>query len=105
MAKYVRVGPRKLRLVADMVRGQNAKRAEKTLQLTLKRSAKVLRKVLHTAISNAENRGDQDVDNLYIKRICINEGPTFKRWLPRARGSASLIRKRTSHIELILEER
>ena len=104
-SRYLQIPARKLRLVADLVRGKNAKEADRFLGLTLKRGAKIIRKTLRSAISNAENRGDIDIDNLYVKTIFVNEGPTQKRWLPRARGSATNILKRSSHLEMVLEER
>ena len=104
-AKFLRITARKMRLIADLVRGQNAKEAEQKLKFTPKRGARMMAKIIHSAISNAEERGDVDTDNLFIKTVFVNEGPTHKRFLPRARGSASPIFKRTSHVEMILEER
>lgn len=103
-ARYIRISPRKARLVADMIRGKPAEHALKTLLFTPKSAARVLKKVLDSAIANAENQGDIDVDTLYVKKIFIDQGPTWKRYRPRAMGRATLIRKRTSHITIVLDE-
>jgi len=103
-ARYIRISPRKARLVADMIRGKSAEIAVKTLMFTPKSAARILKKVLDSAIANAENQGDIDVDTLYVKRIFIDQGPTWKRFRPRAMGRATQIRKRTSHITIVLDE-
>jgi large subunit ribosomal protein L22 len=104
-ASYLKISAYKLRLVADLIRGENAKQAEIDLRFVPKKGARELRKVLQNALNNAESRGDIDVSNLFIKSICINQGPSAKRFTPRARGMASPILKRTSHVDLVLEER
>ena len=104
-ASYLKITAQKLRLVADVVRGKNAKKAEETLRLMPKRSARILGKLLRNAINIAEGRGDMDSDNLFVKSICVDEGPSQKRFIPRARGSPTKIIKRTSHVNLVLEER
>jgi len=103
-ARFIRIAPRKARLVADMIRGKPAEIALKTLLFTPKSAARVLKKVLDSAIANAENKGDIDVDTLYVKRILIDQGPTWKRYSPRAMGRATLIQKKTSHITIVLDE-
>jgi large subunit ribosomal protein L22 len=103
-ARYIRISPQKARLVADMIRGKAAETALKTLIFTPKSAARILKKVLDSAIANAENKGDIDVDTLYIKKIFIDQGPTWKRYRPRAMGRATLIRKKTSHITIVLDE-
>ncbi len=102
--KNLRRSPRKIRLVADMLKGLSAKEAQNQLKFTLKGSVPNFEKLLKSAISNAENNFGLDKDNLFVKNISVNEGPKLKRWLPRAYGRASLILKRTSNIEIILEE-
>jgi large subunit ribosomal protein L22 len=103
-ARYIRISPRKARLVADIIRGKPAEYAVKMLQFTPKSASKIIRKVLDSAIANAENKGDIDVDTLYVKRIFVDQGPTWKRYLPRAMGRATLIQKKTSHITIVLDE-
>ncbi len=104
VARYVRIAPRKVRLVIDLVRGKKVDEALAILEFTTKRAAKVVKKLIQSAVANAEQNPDVDVDNLYIKRIYADEGPTLKRIRPRAVGRAYLIRKRTSHITVILDE-
>ena len=103
-ARYMRVGPRKARYVVDMVRGRKAEDALNILKFTPRKAARIVHKVLSSAVANAEQRSDIDVDTLYIKRIFVDEGPTLKRWRPRAMGRATRILKRTSHITVILDE-
>ena len=104
VARYIRISPRKVRLVIDLVRGKKVDEALAILEFTPKRAAKVVKKLIQSAVANAEQNPDVDVDNLYIKRIYADEGPTLKRIRPRAVGRAYLIRKRTSHITVILDE-
>lgn len=101
--RYLRIAPRKVRLVADLIRKKSVQEAEAILKFTTKRAALPLLKLLKQAISNAKNL-NLDVKNLYISKILVNEGPKLKRILPRARGHADEIQKKTSHITLILEE-
>lgn len=103
-ARYIRIAPRKARLVADMIRGKPVEKALHTLAFTPKTAARILKKVLDSAVANAENRGDIDVDTLFVKRILIDQGPTWKRYRPRAMGRATLIQKKTSHITIVLDE-
>ena len=102
--KYLRISPRKVRLVADLTRGLSVKVAEANLLHIPKRSCKPLLKLLKSAIANAEHNFGLDKNNLFIKAIRVDEGPALKRWRPRARGAAFPIKKRTSHIFLTLNE-
>jgi len=102
--KYVRIAPRKARYVIDMVRGKKAGEALDTLRFTPRKAARLVHKILSSAVANAEQRPDVDVDSLFIKRIYVDEGPVLKRWQPRAMGRATRILKRTSHITVVLDE-
>ena len=103
--RFVRVGPRKARLVADMIRGKGSEEALNVLTFTKKAVAKILIKLLKSAIANATQKKNIDIDRLYIKKITVDQGPTMKRFQPRALGRATTIRKRTSHINIILDEK
>ena len=103
-AKYIRMSPRKVRLVADIVRGLPTAQALGQLKFANKQATLPLAKLINSAVANATNNFELDKDNLYIKEIKVNEGPTLDRWMPRARGRATPIRKRTSHIDIILAE-
>lgn len=100
--RNVRVSPRKARLVADMIRGERATEALRRLQFCEKKSAAMLTKLLMSAISNAKENNQVDIDELVITRLSVDMGRTLKRYLPRAQGRASNIRKRSSHISLQL---
>jgi large subunit ribosomal protein L22 len=100
---YLRMAPRKVRLVADAIRGKKVKEAKNILAFTTKRAAPALQKLLSSAVNNAKNQFQLDDANLYISRITVDEGPKLKRWMPRARGSVSAIQKKTSHITLVLD--
>lgn len=102
--KFVRVAPRKARLVADLIRGKGSEEALNLLTFTKKTAAKIIIKLLKSAIANATQKKNVDVDRLYIKKITVDQGPTMKRYQPRALGRATQIRKRTSHITIILDE-
>ena len=104
VAKYIRISPQKARLVADVVRGQNVETAITTLRFMPKKAARILRKVLESAVANAEQTETIDVDTLYVKEIQINGGPMLKRFRPRAMGRATRILKRTSHITVVVDE-
>ena len=101
---YLRIAPRKIRLVADMIRRKKVEEAQIILGFAKKRGARPLLKLLNSALANAKNNFQLDADNLYISKITVDEGPKLKRWMPRARGRASEIQKKTSHITLILNE-
>jgi large subunit ribosomal protein L22 len=96
--KFVRLSPMKGRLVADLVRGKKVDEALNILKFSNQKAAGILKKVLDSAIANAENNNGADVDELKISEILVDEGPTMKRTLPRAKGRADRILKRTSHI-------
>ena len=102
-ARYVRIPPRKARLVADLVRGKRVEQALNTLAFTNKAFAKKLTKMINSAVANAQHGTNMDVDTLWIKRIYVDGGPVLKRHRPRAMGRATMIRKRTSHITVILD--
>lgn len=104
VAKYVRISPQKTRLVADVVRGMDADTAITTLRFMPKKAARILRKVIESAVANADQTDSIDVDTLYIKEIQINGGPMMKRFRPRAQGRATRILKRTSHITVVVDE-
>ncbi len=97
-ARFLHIAPRKLRIVADLVRGEPVASAATTLRFTPNRGAKVLDRVLRSAIANAEHNAALDAESLYVSRILVDEGPTLKRFQPRAMGRAGRIRKRTSHL-------
>ncbi|MBA2346097.1 MAG: 50S ribosomal protein L22 [Rubrobacter sp.] len=101
-ARYVRIAPRKARLVADAVRGKSVPEAVSILEFTNKRAAKIVGDVVNSAASNAEHNDDADTDVLFVREIRVDEGPTIKRYRPRAMGRATMIRKRTSHISVKL---
>jgi large subunit ribosomal protein L22 len=103
--KYLRLAPRKARLLVDLVRGRGVEDALGILDATPKRAAKVVAKNLRSAVANAENQQNVDVDRLFIKRAWVDEGPTASRWMPRAQGRATPIQKKTSHITIVLDER
>ncbi len=103
--RFARISPRKARLVADLVRGKRSEEALNILSFTKKASAKILIKLLKSAIANATLKKTIDIDRLYVKQIMVDEGPTMKRFQARALGRATTIRKRTSHIHIILDER
>ena len=102
-ARFIRISPRKIRLVMDQVRGKKAGEAIKVLSFAPQKGAHILKKLIHSAVANAEQNSSVDVDELYIKRIYADEGPILKRWRPRAQGRANRIRKRTSHLTVILD--
>jgi large subunit ribosomal protein L22 len=104
VAKYIRISPQKARLVADVVRGKDVETAITTLRFMPKKVARILRKVLESAVANAEQTETIDVDTLYVKEIQINGGPMLKRFRPRAMGRATRILKRTSHITVVVDE-
>jgi len=105
VAKFVRISPRKIRLVMDQVRGKQVGEALNMLSFAPQRGARILKKLVNSAIANAEQNKGVDVDSLYIRRVYADEGPTLKRWRPRAQGRATSIRKRTSHLTVVLNEK
>jgi len=105
VAKYIRVSPRKIRLLVREIRGKKVEEALNLLAFAPQKGAPILRKLLNSAIANAGQNPDTDVDSLFIKYIFADGGPTLKRFRPRAMGRATRIRKRTSHLTIILDER
>lgn len=102
---YLRIAPRKVRLIADLIRGKSVEEAETLLSFIPNKSALPLVKLLKSAIASAKNNLQLEPANLYISKIMVNEGPKLKRWRPRARGQAYEIQKKTSHIVLVLESK
>lgn len=100
----LRIAPRKTRLIADLIRKKNVKDAERILAFTYKRGVGPILKLLKSAVANAENNFKLKNEDLFIKEIKVDKGITLKRWMPRARGKASRINKRASHITLILNK-
>ncbi len=104
VAKYIRMSPRKVRLVADLIRGMKVDEALNLLKVTPKGSAPVIAKVLKSAVANAGQKEGVDVDTLVVKSIAVDEGPTMKRFRARAMGRGTRILKRMSHIRVTVEE-
>ena len=102
--KFARIAAQKVRLVADQIRGQHVEKALNELAFSTKKSARMIRKVLESAIANAEHNEGADIDELKVLEIAVDEGPTMKRIRPRAKGRASRILKRTSHIRIVVAE-
>ncbi|KAA6184993.1 50S ribosomal protein L22 [Thiohalocapsa marina] len=102
--KYARISAQKARLVADQIRGQHVERALNDLAFSTKKGAAMMRKILESAIANAENNEGADVDELRVVEVQVNEGPTMKRIRARAKGRAARIMKRTSHISVTVAE-
>ena len=100
--KFVRTSPRKIRLVVDVIRGMETIKALDQLKFVNKEAKKPVIKLINSAIANAENNYELDKNNLYIKEIKVDDGPTTYRWMPRAHGRATPLRIRTIHINLIL---
>lgn len=103
-AKFVRISPRKARQVIDLIRGKDIGEAIAVLRNTPKKASHLIEKVLNSAIANAENNYDMIVDDLYVAKAYVDEGPTMKRYRARAMGQASMIRKRTSHITVVVSD-
>jgi ribosomal protein L22, bacterial type len=104
VAKFIRVSPRKTRIVAKNVVGKPVEDAMNILKFTPQKGAEVIRAVMRSALANAEHNANMNVDALVVKEVIVNEGPTWKRFMPRAQGRATSIRKRTSHVTVILAE-
>jgi large subunit ribosomal protein L22 len=105
VAKFVRISPRKARLIMDEVRGKKVDEALHALSFAPQKGARILKKLIDSAVANAEQNSGMDVDSLYVKRIYADQGPVLKRWRPRALGRASRIRKPTSHLTVVLDEK
>jgi large subunit ribosomal protein L22 len=104
-SRFARTSAQKARLVVDMIRGKSVESALGILEFTPKRAASIVIKTLKSAVANAEHGQRVDVDKLYVKSVWVDEGPTAKRFLPRAHGRATPIFKRTSHITVVVDER
>ena len=102
---YARLSPQKTRLVVDMVRGKGVQEALSLLKFSPQKAAAIVSKLVSSAVANAEQKGVSDVDRLYVKTITVDMGPVLKRFLPRAQGRATKIRKPTSHITVVLGEK
>jgi large subunit ribosomal protein L22 len=104
VTRYVRIAPRKARLITELIKGKPVEEALTILRFVPKKAARLVDKTLRSAVANAEQNPNIDVDTLYIKRIFVDGGPTMKRWRARAMGRATKILKRSSHITVILDE-
>ncbi|MBQ3552437.1 MAG: 50S ribosomal protein L22 [Clostridia bacterium] len=104
-ARYIRISSRKVKIVIDLIRGKNVKEAEAILMYTNKAASEPVLKLLRSAMANAENNLGMDLNDLFVAEIYANQGPTLRRFRPRARGRATRIRKRTSHIGIVLDSR
>ena len=105
VAKYVRVSPRKVQIVIDLIRGKQVDDALAILMYTPKSAAPVVEKLLNSAIVNAENNLEMSRENLYVAEVYANQGPTLKRYWARSHGRADLIKKHTSHITIVLDQK
>ena len=105
VAKFVRIAPRKVRIVMNLIRGKDVADAFAILKFTPKRGATLIEKVLKSAVANAENNFDMDADKLFVSTCFVDQGPTIKRYHPRSRGQAFSILKHTSHITVVVSEK
>ncbi|MDO6708915.1 MULTISPECIES: 50S ribosomal protein L22 [unclassified Photobacterium] len=103
--RFARISPQKARLVADLVRGKTVAQALEILTFSNKKAADLVKKVLESAIANAEHNEGADIDDLNVAKIFVDEGPTMKRIMPRAKGRADRILKRSSHITVVVADR
>ncbi len=104
-ARFIRIAPRKARIVMDLIRGKDVDEALSILRFTPKRASAIIEKIVKSAMANAEHNFEMKLDDLFIERAYVDEGPTLRRFRPRAMGRASRINKRTSHITVVLRER
>ncbi|MCB2180719.1 MAG: 50S ribosomal protein L22 [Desulfobulbaceae bacterium] len=104
VVKNIRISPQKARLVADLIRGQHVESALNTLRFMPKKGARILRKLVESAVANASQNESIDVDTLFVKKVYVDGGPMLKRIRPRAMGRATRILKRSSHITIVLDE-
>ncbi len=105
VSRHLRIAPRKARLVVDLIRGKTVGEALMILDFVPKKAARLVTKTLRSVIANAESTQRVDVDRLYVRRATVDGGATLKRFLPRAHGRATPLRKRTSHITIVVDER
>jgi len=103
-AKYIRISPRKVHKLVGAVKGKPVEAALNTLKLMPQKAAGILEKVIRSAVANADQNSEVDIDLLVVRNVVADQGPTLKRWRARARGRATRILKRTSHITVILDE-
>ncbi len=103
--RYVRLSPQKTRLVVDMVRGKGVQDALNILKFSPQKAADIVSTLVSSAVANAEQKGVSDIDRLVVKAITVDQGPALKRFIPRAQGRATKIRKPTSHITVVLDEK
>lgn len=102
--RFARMSPRKMRGVANLIRGRRIDEAMATLQYIDKKAAGFIRKLLISAIANAEHKGHADVDSLVVQHCSVDAGPVIKRWMPRAMGRANRIQRRTSHVAVVVAD-
>ena len=102
---FARIGAQKARLVADLVRGKDVNEAVKILTFSEKKGARLMKKLIESALANAEQKKDIDLDNLFVKSIWVDMGPSMKRFRPRAQGRAFMVKKKMSHINVVLDEK
>lgn len=105
VAKYIRISPRKVRPVIDLIRGKKIDEALAVLRYTPNRAAGAITKVVNSAVANAENNLQLSKDDLFVKACYVDEGPSLRRLMPRAQGRADIIRRRTSHITVVVGEK
>ena len=105
VVRHVGMSPRKMRIIADMVRGKRVEEAMAMLKLMPKKGAVIIRKLLISAVANAEQKGEVDVDQLLIRDCNVDNGPILKRWMPRSMGRANRIQRRTSHVTVTVQEK
>ena len=105
IARYIRISPRKARRVIDLIRGKKVGEARAILKFTTHKAADPIYKVLQSAIANAEHNFDMNTDALYVKYAFVDAGPTMKRMMPRAQGRADVVKKRSSHITIVVSEK
>ena len=103
--RYVRITPRKCNQVLGLIRGSSVEHAQTTLEFTPKQGARIVQKVLKSAVANALHEGKVRIEELYVKEAVVGAGPTLKRWLPRAQGRATPILKRMSHVRVTVATR
>jgi large subunit ribosomal protein L22 len=103
--KHLKISPRKVRLVADMIRGKKIDEAQVILGFAVKKGADPILKLLNSAVANVKNNSKKEIDGLFISKITVDEGPIAKRMMPRAKGRGDRIMKRSSHVTLVLDEK
>jgi large subunit ribosomal protein L22 len=103
-ARMIRISPRKVRLIGELIKKKNINDASGMLTYMPQKASDILKKLLDSAVANAKQRKYVDIDNLFVKNVIVDGGPTMKRFLPRAMGRATKVRKRMSHITMILDE-